>query len=80
MQDEYNYGSARVSNAYSIKNGLTFRNIKASIKETHSWWYSDKLTNERRAKFEQKANSVLVREKDIVIAWMEKKKQINQAY
>lgn len=72
MQDEYNYGSARVSNAYSIKNGLTFRDTKASINETHNWWYSDNLTDERRAKFEQKASSVLIKEKELIALWRKK--------
>lgn len=67
--DEYNYGSARISNTFAVKNGLTFRDTKNSIKETHDWWYSDNLTDERRAKFEQKADSVLVREKEIIKAW-----------
>ena len=74
MQDEYNYGSARVSNNFSIKNGLTFRDPKTSIKETHNWWYSDNLTDERRAKFEPKTNSVLVREKELIEAWKNLKK------
>ena len=72
--DEYSYGSARINNDFSIKNGLTFRDTKNSIKETHKWWYSGSLTDERRAKFEQKANSVLVKEKEIIKAWKERKK------
>ena len=72
--DELSYGSARVSNAFSIKNGLTFRETKTSIKETHNWWYSDNLTDERRAKFEQKENSVLMKEKEIIAAWKKKTK------
>ena len=69
QQDPFNYGSARISNAYSIKNGLTFRDTKTAIKETHDWWYSESLTNERRAKFEENATSVLVNEKKIIAAW-----------
>ena len=72
MQDKYNYGSARVSNVFSIKNGLTFRVTKTSIKETHDWWYSDNLTDKRRAKFEKKVSSILVREKELITAWREK--------
>jgi 2'-hydroxyisoflavone reductase len=72
--DKYNYGSARVSNAFSIKNGLTFRNTKTSIKETHNWWYSDNLTDERRAKFEQNEKSILVREKELIAKWRRKEK------
>tara|TARA_B110001469_G_scaffold58311_1_gene56016 strand:- start:2922 stop:4070 length:1149 start_codon:yes stop_codon:yes gene_type:complete len=69
QQDPYNFGSARISNAFSIKSGLTFRDTKTSIKKTHDWWYSDNLTNERRAKFEENATSVLVNEKKIIAEW-----------
>lgn len=69
IQDEYSYGSARINNQHSIANGLTFRDTKTSIKDTHNWWYSDILTDERRAKFEQKEGSVLMREKQIIEAW-----------
>ena len=73
MQDEYNYGSARVSNVFSINNGLTFRDTKTSIKETHDWWYSNNLTDERRAKFEQNEKTILVREKELIAAWENRK-------
>ena len=69
MLDEYNYGSAKINNDFSKLAGLTFRDLKTSIKETHDWWYSDNLTNEKRAKFEQKEGSVFVREKEIIAAW-----------
>lgn len=72
MLDEYNYGSARVNNNLAKQNGLTFRDTKTSIKETHDWWYSDSLSDERRAKFEQKVGSVLVREKEIIKAWKDR--------
>ena len=69
IQDEYSYGSARINNQHSIANGLTFRDTKTSIRDTYNWWYSDNLTDERRAKFEQKEGSVLMREKQIIEAW-----------
>ena len=69
ISDKYNYGSARINNKFAIKNGLTFRDIKTSIKDTHNWWYSNNLSNERRAKFEQKENSILMKEKEIIEAW-----------
>lgn len=67
--DKYNYGSAKVSNIFGIKNGLTFRDTKKSIKETHNWWYSNNLTDEKRNKFEKDENSILIREKTIIAAW-----------
>ena len=67
--DQYNYGSARISNSFALKNGLTFRDITKSIQETHNWWNSNNLTVERREKFENNPNSVLVREKKIIEAW-----------
>lgn len=69
MLDEYNYGSARVSNEFSKQNGLTFRESKTSIKETHDWWYSENLSDERRAKVEKNKDSILVKEQEIIAAW-----------
>lgn len=67
--DKYNYGSAKVNNTFGVKNGLTFRDTKTSIKETHNWWYSNNLTDEKRNKFEKDENSLLVKEKAIIAAW-----------
>jgi len=74
MQDEYNYGSARINNSLAKENGLVFRDLKISIKETHDWWYSDNLTDERRAKFEQRKGSILVSEKELLKKWKEHQK------
>ncbi|MEN8703129.1 MAG: NAD-dependent epimerase/dehydratase family protein [Polaribacter sp.] len=74
MQDEYNYGSARINNSLAKENGLVFRDLKTSIKETHDWWYSDNLTDERRAKFEQRKGSILVSEKELLKKWKEHQK------
>jgi 2'-hydroxyisoflavone reductase len=74
MQDKYNYGSARINNSLAKENGLVFRDLKTSIKETHDWWYSDNLTDERRAKFEQRKGSILVREKELIKKWKEHQK------
>jgi len=53
---------------------MVFRNLKTSIKETHDWWYSDNLTDERRAKFEQRKGSILVSEKELIKKWKEHQK------
>lgn len=72
MPDKMNYGSARINNEFSTKMGLTFRDIKNSIKETYNWWYSDQLTDKRRTEFEQKKSSILVREQEIIKLWKER--------
>lgn len=69
MTDDKHYGSARVSNAKAIQNGLTFRNLNTSIKEIHEWWYSDSLSQDRRDLLEKNKNSILVREKEIIEKW-----------
>jgi len=63
MPDKYNYGSALVNTDKAMKNGLTIRDIIISIKETHDWWYSDALTQERRDKLEKNEKSPLFRKK-----------------
>lgn len=69
-----NYGSARVENKKAIKSGLEFRDINTSIRDIHTWWISDAVSQSRREKFEQKPGSVLVREKEILAAWAVKEK------
>ena len=68
-----NYGSARINNQKGVKNGLTFRGLRDSIKDTYQWWYSDSLTDERRNEFELKPDSILLREKSIIENWQNRK-------
>ena len=74
MPEGNNYGSSRSSNKKGKKAGLTFRELKVSIKDTHDWWYSGALTDERRNKFEQKPDSILLREKSILENWKKHQK------
>lgn len=69
MEDDYSYGSARVNTEASRKNGLVYRDLKNSVKETHDWWYSDAVSNEMRMKFEGNQNTVFAREKEIIDKW-----------
>lgn len=69
MQDEYSYGSARINHQKSLENGLVYRNLPASVKETYQWWNSDALTEEQRQKFEGNKNTVYAREKEILAQW-----------
>lgn len=73
MPEGDNWGSARVSNAYAIDQGLSFRPLTESMKDIHDWWYSSSMTPEQREAVEQNPKSVLVREADILAAWKEKK-------
>lgn len=69
MPEGNNKGSSLINNDRAIANGLTFRPLKQSIKDTHDWWYSDALTDERRKKFEEKEGSALLKEKEILDKW-----------
>lgn len=71
LEDEYGYGSARIDNSKAKENGLTFRNLNTSIKETHDWWYSDALTNKIRDTFEKNTESVFYKEQEILKKWKE---------
>ena len=71
LVDENHVGSAKVNIEKALKNGLTIRDLKTSIKETHDWWYSDALTQERRDRLEKNPNSWLVREAEILEKWKE---------
>jgi len=75
MLDKYNYGSAMVNNQKAMTHGLTLRNLPQSIKETHDWWYSDALTQERRDKLEKNEKTPLFREQEIIQKWNEFQKQ-----
>jgi 2'-hydroxyisoflavone reductase len=67
-----NYGSSRASNKKAIAAGLTFRDLKTSVKEMHDWWYSDAITQEQRDKFEKNPKGVLMKEQEILSLWKAK--------
>lgn len=69
MPEGYNYGSARIDNQKGIQNGLTFRDITTTIRDTYNWWVSDALSDQRRNSFELKEGSLLLREKAILEKW-----------
>ncbi|MEO1258647.1 MAG: NAD-dependent epimerase/dehydratase family protein [Bacteroidota bacterium] len=69
MPEGKNIGSAMIDNRKAISNGLTFRPLLGTMQDTHRWWYSDALTQEKRDVFELKENSILMREKEIIALW-----------
>ena len=64
-----NIGSAKISNAKAKANGLTFRPLTTSIKDTHDWWNSDAVSQEQRDAVEQDPKSILQREASIIQTW-----------
>ncbi len=75
LPDEYNYGSARVNNQKAKEKGLKFRDIQTSLKDIHDWWYSDAVSEERRLRVAENANSPLNREAAILQKWKAFKEQ-----
>ncbi len=69
MPEGNNKGSALISNEKGIRNGLTYRTLEETIKDTHRWWYSDSITPDLRNAFEQNPETVYFRESDIIKAW-----------
>ncbi len=69
-----NYGSSRAANTKAIAAGLTFRDLKTSVKDMYNWWYSDAITQEQRNQFEKNPKGVLVNEQEIIKKWEEQNK------
>jgi len=69
MPIENNAGSAKVNNNKAKQNGLSFRPLQQSIKDTYYWWKSDAVSEEVRSNIETDITSVLGREKTILEKW-----------
>lgn len=69
MPEDNYYASARVQNKRAIQAGLTFREVKTTVKDTYDWWNSDAVDTERKTKYEQNTRTVLAREEAILEAW-----------
>ncbi len=64
-----NQGSAKVNNQKAKENGLTFRPLTESIKDTWDWWNSDAVSQAQRDKVGSDPKSVLALEKSIIEKW-----------
>ena len=64
-----NDGSAKINNQKAKENGLTFRPLTTSIKDTYNWWISEAISQKQRDVVELDPNSILVREKSILEKW-----------
>lgn len=68
-ESEKYYGISRVNNQHSIANGLTFRPLATTVRDSHDWWYSDAVTQERRDNFMNDENGLIKRQENIIKAW-----------
>jgi 2'-hydroxyisoflavone reductase len=66
-------GSAKINNEKAKNNGLTFRSLQQTVKDTHDWWNSEAVTQEQRDVVEQNPNSILGREQSILEKWQKLK-------
>jgi 2'-hydroxyisoflavone reductase len=64
-----NAGSARVSNARAVANGLTLSPLARSVWDIHEWWHSDAVEEERRERLLRGPRSLMAREPEVIAAW-----------
>lgn len=64
-----NVGSAKINNEKAQENGLTFRPLAETVKDTYNWWTSDAITQEKREEVELDPKSILQREAEIIANW-----------
>ncbi|MFK7749072.1 MAG: NAD-dependent epimerase/dehydratase family protein [Kordia sp.] len=69
MSSPSHIGSAKINNQKALRNGLSFRTLKDSIKDTLAWWKSDAVSEERRKEFMTDPKSILMREEAIIKKW-----------
>ena len=70
MAEGNNKGTANVRNQKALNNGLTFRPLVETVKDTYDWWHSDALTQEKRDLFESDKSTILNRESEILKRWL----------
>ncbi|WP_411895419.1 NAD-dependent epimerase/dehydratase family protein [Winogradskyella sp. A2] len=73
MADKAHFGSAKTNNTKSIEAGLTFRPLQTTILDTYNWWNSDKVDPDRKTKFNANLETMLIKEKDMLLVWKEHK-------
>jgi 2'-hydroxyisoflavone reductase len=69
MVEGENYGSAMISNALALENGLTYRSLPISITDIYNWWQTDAVNNERKERMIAGENSLMRKEKELIKAW-----------
>ncbi len=59
----------KINNAKSIQNGISFRPLSQTIRDTHDWWLSEAVDDERRNKYNENKNSLMNREDELLEKW-----------
>jgi len=62
-------GMSMSDNTKAIKSGLTFRPLARTVMDTHEWWYSDAVDQDRRDNILDGERSMMRMEKDILEKW-----------
>ena len=73
MPDDAHYGSARVTNAKSTENGLTYRPLSNTLNDILNWWNSNAVSEERKKKFNTNLDQMIAKEKMMIEAWKTQK-------
>jgi 2'-hydroxyisoflavone reductase len=63
------FGTALINNEKAINSGLTFRDVKETVRDTHQWWYSNNLSSDMRNKYEKNPQNMLIREAELLVKW-----------
>ncbi|MDJ0646157.1 MAG: NAD-dependent epimerase/dehydratase family protein [Flavobacteriaceae bacterium] len=69
LDSEKFHGISRVNNQRAVTNGLRFRSLEKTILDTHNWWNSDAVAEERKDAFLSDANELHNRQKDLLEKW-----------
>jgi 2'-hydroxyisoflavone reductase len=64
-----NYGTSRASVDKAVANGLTFTPLAQIVRETHEWWHSGVVSEERQERMVSGDGSLMAREAEIIAAW-----------
>ncbi|MEM6719339.1 MAG: NAD-dependent epimerase/dehydratase family protein [Bacteroidota bacterium] len=62
-------GSAKINNDKAKNNGLTFRPLQKTVKDTYDWWNSEAVSQEQRDAVEKNPDSILAKEQSIIEKW-----------
>ena len=64
-----NYGTSRASVDKAVANGLTFMPLAETVRDTHEWWHSGVVSEERQTRMVSGEDSLMAREAEIIAAW-----------
>ncbi|NNF34706.1 MAG: NAD-dependent epimerase/dehydratase family protein [Saprospiraceae bacterium] len=72
LDSEKFHGISRADNSKAIKHGLSFRPLALTLMDTHEWWLSDAVDEERKKNFSDASTSLHNRKSEIIRLWRER--------